>query len=68
MAPGEFEDSQDWIDAVEAFYASIDMSLIEGPMERLGDACRGLMDLAEENGIEAEFCLFQGLDTQASTS
>ncbi len=34
------------------------MSVLERPMERLGDGCRELMDLAEENGIEAEFCLF----------
>ncbi|MCH8162260.1 MAG: hypothetical protein IIB88_10250 [Chloroflexi bacterium] len=57
MEPREGEDMQDRLDAVKAFFASIDMSVLEGPMERLGDACRELMDLAEENGIEAEFCL-----------
>ena len=57
MEPRVGEDLQDRIDAVNAFFESIDMSVLEEPMEQLGDACRGLMNLAEENGIEAEFCL-----------
>ena len=48
---------QDRLDAVRAFFESIDMSALQGLMEQLGGTCRKLMDLAEENGIEAEFCL-----------
>ncbi len=57
MEPREGQKTQDRLDAVKAFFASIDMSVLEEPMERLGDACRELIDLAEENAIEAEFCL-----------
>ena len=57
MEVGEGEEMRDRIDAAEVFLASVDTSILDGPLQDLIDACGDLTSLAEENGVVTELCV-----------